>query len=455
MDESQNNSQNKYEEEVKKEYSKVSTAQAKNIAVLTLIVIVFMIIFYNMFLKDYFGESKKIESPHLDKAQVIKPNLPLPTSLPEIPKLPEPKLVEPSLPPPLPAPSAPQAPPIPPIPNLPNTLASTAPNIMSAEAASRRETKRKSSIMLKNSISTPKSDNSQIVKIQSLEYTLGRGKFIDAVLETPVDTEIGGEIRAIISRDVFSESGNIILIPKGSRVFGKYSTGANSIYGRVDIAWDRVDLVSGYRLKLDGLGVDNLGKKGIEGRLDNKYTEQMANAVLVSAFNILVAQGVDKLVRPVVNNQAVAANQAISSNITSVVNPLIADSTKTYADICTAIRNAFSDKSLTAYTTADASCNALASSTANDNDKKSTAATIASTASSSVLATTATTTTPTKAQDAATEGYNNVTQTLKDILSKQTFNPNITIDQGKPIRIYVTQDYIFPKEAITKFRLVR
>ena len=59
----------------------------------------------------------------------------------------------------------------------------------------------------------------------NMEFVLGRGKIIDAVLETGINTDFGGEVRAVIGRDVFSESGKMILIPKGSRVFGTYSIG--------------------------------------------------------------------------------------------------------------------------------------------------------------------------------------------------------------------------------------
>ncbi|MCZ6926005.1 MAG: hypothetical protein O7D30_12540 [Rickettsia endosymbiont of Ixodes persulcatus] len=91
----------------------------------------------------------------------------------------------------------------------------------------------------------------------------------------------GGEIRAIISRDVFSEKDKVILIPKGSKIFGKYATSTSSeSYGRVSIIWDRIDLTSGYTIAFDSPAVDNLGRPGIQGRVDNKYKEQFANAVL-------------------------------------------------------------------------------------------------------------------------------------------------------------------------------
>jgi len=57
-------------------------------------------------------------------------------------------------------------------------------------------------------------------RVGNLNYIVGEGKMIDAVLETAVNTDLKGKIRAIVSRDVYAESGNRVLVPKGSRLIG-------------------------------------------------------------------------------------------------------------------------------------------------------------------------------------------------------------------------------------------
>lgn len=59
--------------------------------------------------------------------------------------------------------------------------------------------------------------------MENMHLILGRGKMLDVIIESTVNTDFGGEIRAIISRDVYSEWGRNILIPKGSRVLGTYN----------------------------------------------------------------------------------------------------------------------------------------------------------------------------------------------------------------------------------------
>jgi type IV secretion system protein VirB10 len=449
------------EPEVNNELSQVASNPKNSIAIAVVLVLVFIAIFYNMFASNFKQPEVTPATPKPQDSQIVKPNTDM--DIPAVPSLPEPKLVEPTAPPLLPAtpippvvePAAP-TPPLPttPVPNLPTNIPSdgslTGP---SDEDKRRMEAKRKSPIIVKDSGSAPKPQNPTVAKIQSLEYTLGRGKIIDAVLESAVNTDFGGEIRAIISRDIFSEGGRVILIPKGSRIFGTYSTDINGAYGRVQISWDRIDLASGFRLSLNALAIDNLGRKGVQGRVDNKYTEKMANAALISAFNILAAQGIDKIIKPVESNQASTQAQATATNINTAVNAL--PSTATYADICTAIRNAFTDQTSTAFTQADDQCKALITSSATAADKSQTARNIASAAATSVVSLATTSTTQTKAQAAAEDAYKSITDTVKGILEQQDFQPTITIDQGRPIKIYVTKDYEFPKEAIFKSRMIK
>jgi type IV secretory pathway VirB10-like protein len=40
---------------------------------------------------------------------------------------------------------------------------------------------------------------------------------IDAVLETAINSDLQGMLHAVVSSDVYAETGNAVLIPKGSK----------------------------------------------------------------------------------------------------------------------------------------------------------------------------------------------------------------------------------------------
>lgn len=118
---------------------------------------------------------------------------------------------------------------------------------------------------------------------------IAQGKVIDAVLETAINTDLQGFIRAVVSRDVYAESGKEILIPKGSRLVGQYSAEIRRGQGRIFIVWERVIRPDGVDISLESPGVDPLGRQGLKGDMDNKYFEIFSNAFLFSTFNFAFA----------------------------------------------------------------------------------------------------------------------------------------------------------------------
>jgi type IV secretion system protein VirB10 len=115
------------------------------------------------------------------------------------------------------------------------------------------------------------------------------------VLETAINTDLPGIVRAIISRDVFAEAGKNILIPKGSRLIGSYSTNVTQGQSRVSIVWNRLIRPDGIDMSILSNAIDKLGRAGVDGDLDNKYFEILGNAMLLSVINIGAAATAQKV----------------------------------------------------------------------------------------------------------------------------------------------------------------
>lgn len=118
---------------------------------------------------------------------------------------------------------------------------------------------------------------------------VAQGKLLTAVLETAINTEIPGSVRAIVSRDVYGEAGNEVLISRGSRLFGSYSSQIVRGQGRVQITWTRLIRPDGVDLAISSVASDQFGRSGIPGDVDNKYGSTIANSLLTS---ILAVSGV-------------------------------------------------------------------------------------------------------------------------------------------------------------------
>ena len=135
----------------------------------------------------------------------------------------------------------------------------------------------------------------EAIMIDDLAHTIAQGKIITAVLETAISTELPGAVRAIVSRDVFGEAGKEILIPRGSRLYGTYSTEIQFNQARVMINWTNLLRPDGVKLAVTLQAGDEFGRAGVLGEVDRRYSAVVANTVLTSAFALGTSMGMQRL----------------------------------------------------------------------------------------------------------------------------------------------------------------
>lgn len=124
--------------------------------------------------------------------------------------------------------------------------------------------------------------NTIATQVRNLDRTILAGKIITAVLETAVNTDLAGSVRAIITRNVYAEYGRSVLLPKGSKILGSYQNDIKAGQVRVGIIWSRIITPQGIDIVIDSQGTDQLGRVGTASRVDTKLKEKLANAFLTS-----------------------------------------------------------------------------------------------------------------------------------------------------------------------------
>ena len=397
--------------EVEKGLSPVASIPAKNMLIIAGFVLVALFVVYNAF---FSGDDKaKKEEPKIsNNLEIEKPVEKAEAALPSVPSIPEPIKIE--------APKVPEiqiaAPPVQIVPTIPNTV----PNLPSLpdpivedssgiKGTATKEERMRSTIMLSGASKDPdeakkaekerleglvvdsnfrptKTTAEQVkaTKIGDMDSTVAQGKIIDAILETAINTDLQGMVRAIVSRDIYAESGKSVLIPKGSRLVGAYSAEIKRGQRRVLLAWNRVIRPDGIDVMINSPGIDQIGRAGIEGDVDNKTFEILSNALMLSVLNVAVAK----------NAETFAEKQGINATIP-------ANTTTT------------SSNQQTGVTT---STTTTASSTLSNQSMVQAGQTM---------------------QDA-------VKKALTDTLDER---PTITVDQGTRLKVFVKRDLLFPSTA--------
>ncbi|MXX88020.1 MAG: hypothetical protein F4213_18650 [Boseongicola sp. SB0677_bin_26] len=127
-------------------------------------------------------------------------------------------------------------------------------------------------------------------------HLLARGSVIPTVLESSIDSDLPGLVRAKVAETVFDTlTGSRVLIPRGSWLVGTYGSGAGAGQQRLFVSWTDLRLPDGTPVELGGtgsLGAD--GASGIRGRRSTGIWKALGAAVLFdlagNASDILIAR---------------------------------------------------------------------------------------------------------------------------------------------------------------------
>ena len=105
-------------------------------------------------------------------------------------------------------------------------------------------------------------------------YEIKAGWEIPAVLEQALNSDLPGELKALVSSNVYdTASGRYLLIPQGSRLVGVYNSRIGYGQDGVQVVWDRVIYPDGSSLDLSGMiGQDAHGFSGFRDKVDRHYT---------------------------------------------------------------------------------------------------------------------------------------------------------------------------------------
>jgi type IV secretory pathway VirB10-like protein len=111
-----------------------------------------------------------------------------------------------------------------------------------------------------------------------------QGAMISAVLETAINSDLPGFVRAIVSRDVTSFDGSRVLIPRGSRLVGQYKSEVALGQSRAFVIWTRLMRPDGVSVQLASPGTDTLGRAGLDGKVDRHYLQRFGPGLLTTAI---------------------------------------------------------------------------------------------------------------------------------------------------------------------------
>lgn len=126
--------------------------------------------------------------------------------------------------------------------------------------------------------------SAQPTRLAQPDTTMVRGTYLRCVLETRIVSDLDGFASCVVTEPVYSFNGRALLLPKGAKIYGRYSAG-DFMNNRMAVVWDRVLTPSGVDVTLQAPGVDNLGSSGMTGQYDAHWARRISSALMISLLS--------------------------------------------------------------------------------------------------------------------------------------------------------------------------
>lgn len=114
---------------------------------------------------------------------------------------------------------------------------------------------------------------------------LPKGTFIDCTLETAIDSTLPGMTTCVTATDTFGADGSVVLLERGSKLIGETRGEVRQGQARVFVVWTEARTPTGVVVRLDSPGTDELGRSGLEGKVNRHFWQRFGAAALVSMID--------------------------------------------------------------------------------------------------------------------------------------------------------------------------
>ncbi len=120
------------------------------------------------------------------------------------------------------------------------------------------------------------------------DYEVKAGTIIPAALVTALNSDLPGEVIAAVTENVYDHvTGRYVLIPQGTRLFGKYDSKVAYKQQRAIVVWNRIIYPNGTSINIGGMiGADATGAAGLADRVDNHVPGLIGGILLSTAISV-------------------------------------------------------------------------------------------------------------------------------------------------------------------------
>lgn len=130
--------------------------------------------------------------------------------------------------------------------------------------------------------------------IPDRDMFITKGTFLKCTVDPAINSSQPGMLVCHLARDVWSASGRVILLDRGTKLTGEYQGEPKGQDGRIFVLWSRAETPAGVIIDLASPGTDSLGRAGMDGYVNTHFWERFGNAFMVSLLGDVVSMAMGK-----------------------------------------------------------------------------------------------------------------------------------------------------------------
>lgn len=125
----------------------------------------------------------------------------------------------------------------------------------------------------------PAVETSRASLLPDRNYMLAAGTILDCLLDTPVNTTVGGPLKCHLPADVYSDNKQVVLMEAGTEFFGQQTDSILQGQDRAFGVLRRAKTPKGVIVNVASPATDSLGTPGIPGYVDSQFGKRFGAAL--------------------------------------------------------------------------------------------------------------------------------------------------------------------------------
>ena len=116
-------------------------------------------------------------------------------------------------------------------------------------------------------------------------YRLFEGTFFETVLTNRLDGTYSGPVNCMVANDVYSQDGQRLLVPRGSRILGHADRVEAIGQTRLAVSFSRLIMPDGFSVNLEQFqGLNQVGETGLKDQVNNHYARIFGASIAIGAL---------------------------------------------------------------------------------------------------------------------------------------------------------------------------